>query len=271
MNNKNSLKGRKVIITGGSSGIGRAAAGIFTAHGASVSLVARTRLTLKKAADELSALAASPGQYADFFPLDVSQETGVRDFSRKYNDLHGAPDIIINSAGIAHHPQYFEDMSGDTFRDNMNVNFFGTINMCSAFVPLMKQKGGDIVNISSTGGVAPCYGFTAYCASKYAVTGFTLSLRSEMKKFNINVTLFCPCNTYTPMLDMLEKDRQRENKALTDMVKPMKAEEVALVMLDGMLKKHSVVYTKNYKIFAIMNRLSPSLCEWGADRVVRNA
>ncbi|PKL39908.1 MAG: hypothetical protein CVV44_06715 [Spirochaetae bacterium HGW-Spirochaetae-1] len=192
MNFNHKLKDKKVIITGGSSGIGRAAAGIFAGDGAGVSLVSRRGDVLRQAVDEIVKERGGACPFADFFALDVSKEEDVKDFAGKYVDIHGVPDVLVNCAGVADHPGPFEDLPSRDFRELMEINFFGTVNMCRSFIPLMKKQGGDIVNVSSVAGLSGGYGFTAYSSSKFAVTGFTLSLRSELKKHGINVTLFCP-------------------------------------------------------------------------------
>ena len=115
-------------------------------------------------------------------------------------ETSGVPDLVINSAGIAR-PGEFEGVTLDDFDQMMAINFMGTVNVTHAILPAMLQrKSGHIVNISSLVGFLGMYGYTAYASSKFAIRGFTDSLRAEVKTKGIDLSIVFPTDTDTPQL-----------------------------------------------------------------------
>ncbi len=270
MAEKDTFKGKNIIITGGSSGIGRSAARTFARMGANVTIVARREIELRQAVNEIQSNAISPDQLMDYSVLDVTDAKKVTQWADKYQADHGPPDVIINSAGIAD-VGYFEETSFEVFQEQISVNLYGVINICKCFIPMMKSSGGHIVNISSMAGVHGIFGYTAYSTSKFAVIGFSQSLRSEMKRFNIHVSVLCPPSVDTPMMAVLDK-APKETKAVEASGGLLSPSVVVQVMIKGMLsKKFMIVPGATAKILHVLDRFAPMFIEWYLDRIVRKA
>jgi len=260
---------KKVIITGGSSGIGKSAAKIFAREGADITILARRENVLQEAVGEISSTAVSRDQRVDYRSVDVSDWEKVSEFAKEYGSEIGAPDIIINSAGISH-PGYFEKIPYEVFQRVMDIDFFGVVGMCKAFVPLMKERGGHIVNISSIAGFLGVFGYSAYCPAKFAVFGFSQVLRSELKRYNIHVSILCPPDTDTPQLEMENKIKPEETKAISGNAGVMSPDDVAEAMINGMLKSKPVIVPGlNGKFVLYASRLIPSVVEWVMDREIK--
>ncbi|MCD6570811.1 MAG: SDR family oxidoreductase [Deltaproteobacteria bacterium] len=263
------FKGKNVIITGGSSGIGKSAAKIFATKGSNVTILARREEILKEAVEEISSSAIEANQKISYASIDVSDRMQVDKWAHVYEDASGPPDVIINSAGIAH-PGYFEEIPYEIFDQLMKIDFYGVLNMCKSFIPMMKAKGGHIVNISSIAGFLGVFGYTGYSAAKFAVFGFSQALRSEMKKYNITISVLCPPDTDTPQLEMENKIKPKETKAIAGNAGIMSPDDVAKAMIDGMIKKKFIIVPGfNGKLVLCASRWAPSLVEWVMDRNIK--
>lgn len=142
------IKGKNVIITGGSSGIGQATARHLSKAGANVFLVARDREKLDRALAEITAEGNNPDRQCRALCADVSTYEEVEAVVAAIEEAGGAPDILINSAGVVY-PGYFEDLPLSTFREQMDTNYFGTLDSVKAVLPRkMAQGSGHSVNIS---------------------------------------------------------------------------------------------------------------------------
>lgn len=194
-----------VLITGGSSGIGLALASQITQHGGNVIILARRQALLDEALRELEPLRVQPAQKILALKADVSKFDSLSIGIKSLIEVNGVPDVVINSAGVAH-PGNFSVLEMDIFHWMMDVNYFGTVNVLKLIVPLMqKRRSGTIVNISSMAGFMGVYGYTAYGASKFAVSGFTDALRAELKPYCIQVSIVFPPDTDTPQLEYESK------------------------------------------------------------------
>jgi 3-dehydrosphinganine reductase len=225
---------KTVIITGGSSGIGLALAKELTGHGARVWLLARQKDRLSAAQDEI-------GLECRTVSVDVSDWEQVKKTIGQVIHVSGVPDILINSAGMAH-PGYVQDLDMDIFRSMMDINYFGTVHVVKAILPGMLERGsGHIVNISSIAGYLGVFGYSAYGASKYAVRGFSDVLRSELKPHGIRVSVVFPPDTDTPGLAYEVPFKPLETKALSGSAKVMSAEAVAATILRGVQRGKYVI------------------------------
>jgi dehydrogenase/reductase SDR family protein 7B len=171
------LSGTTAVITGATSGIGREAAREFAKTGAKVVLAGRRKERLLELASEIE---ASGGQ-ALSVQTDVAEQAQVEALIEKCVERFGRVDVLVNNAGVAMASQ-FEAMSLEDFRRLMDVNFWGAVYACRAAVPQMrKQRGGGVIlNVSSIFGKRGMPFETAYCASKFALAGFSEALRAEL-------------------------------------------------------------------------------------------
>ncbi len=251
------FSGKKALITGGSSGIGLAAAKRLALSGSDVWIIARDIKKLEKAKAELEAARVSQTQKIGFTAADVSKEKEAVKAVEEATSAIGAPDIVINSAGIAH-PGYFQELSGEIFREQMEVNYFGTLNVIRAVIPGMIKRGsGHIVNISSMAGVIGVFGYTAYGASKYAVRGLSDTLRAEMKPHGVNVSIIFPPDTDTPQLAYESKFKPFETKIISNTAGITSPDRVAGDILDGIMKKRYMIFTgfDNKLLYWLMGKL----------------
>ncbi|RHX83864.1 SDR family NAD(P)-dependent oxidoreductase [Leptospira stimsonii] len=209
--NQNSFSGKKVFISGGSSGIGKGLALELAGQGASVVISARGKNALEKTVKELRRIGPNDAVY-DFVIADVSDVSQVKKAAKKAVSLLNGLDLLICNSGYAKVGKV-NDLEESDFRNLMDINFFGHVNVIRAFQDhFIKQGTGDIVLVSSMLATFSIYGYGAYSASKFAITGFAQSLRQEMMLHNVRVKIFLPPTTETPGLI-------KENEDKPDLVK----------------------------------------------------
>ncbi|MFH0712683.1 MAG: SDR family oxidoreductase [Candidatus Jorgensenbacteria bacterium] len=187
------IKGKVVVITGASRGLGRALAFAFTKEGARLILSSRSGEGLEELGRELK---------ADFFTADVTEENEINKLANFTIQKFGRIDVWINNAGIwiPHAP--VEKMDLKRVHDMIEVNLFGTIHGSkAALIQMKKQQSGTIINILSTSALQGRPGSSGYCASKYAAVGFTKSLRLEVQPENIKVLAIYPGGMKTGLFD----------------------------------------------------------------------
>jgi 3-dehydrosphinganine reductase len=265
---KKYFSGQHVLVTGGSSGIGLAIARRLRVLGASVTLVARNPERLSKAQKDLT---ESPGPDVWMLPLDIADAGQVEEVLSEHLKKHPAR-MIINNAGIAR-PGRFLELDPKHFREQMDVNYFGAVNVCRVAVPhLVKQGGGHIVNIGSLLSVMGIYGYSAYAASKFALYGFSEVLRAELSSHDIRVTVVLPPDTDTPQHSFELEYLPPETKAIAGTVKMLEPERVAECTLRGMARgAFEVVPGFDGRFTVAMNRISPRLVRWFCDNAQRKA
>ncbi|MBW2638020.1 MAG: SDR family NAD(P)-dependent oxidoreductase [Deltaproteobacteria bacterium] len=194
--------------------------------------------------------------------VSVKMERAVREF--------GHPGVLVNSAGIAY-PNYFEEISYEKFDEILITNLYGIRNTVSSIAPHMKKaREGYIVNISSMAGLIGVFGYTAYSASKFAVIGFSESLRGELRPHNIKVSVLCPPDTDTPQLHEENKTKPPETKAIAGNAGIMSPDSVAEALIRGMEKrKFMIIPGLEGKFIYCAKRYVPSLVNYVMDREVK--
>lgn len=267
------FSGKKVLITGGSSGIGLALASLLVQMNASVCILARRPEPLQKAHAELLALRKSPETEVLCIPADVSDPPSLKEHINQLISRWGKIDILINSAGMAH-PGEFWQLDEEIFTKTMQINYFGTVNAIRAVLPAMlARKEGIIVNISSVVGYLNIYGYTAYGASKYAVTGLSDALRMELKPKGIQVSLVYPPDTNTPQLAYENQFKPAVTKALASSGGIVQPEQVAREILNGISRKKYIILPgfENKLIYFAVHLLGKGLTYALLDRMVASA
>jgi NAD(P)-dependent dehydrogenase (short-subunit alcohol dehydrogenase family) len=183
------------VITGAGSGMGRCLAQQLAAKGSSLAL---SDVNEKALAETVSLLGSPKGKVTQHI-VNVADEARVKAFADEVAAQHGRATALFNNAGVALLGN-FEELSIEDIRWLMDINFWGVIYGTHYFLPLLKkEKRAHIVNTSSIFGLVGAVGQTAYCASKFAVRGFTESLRHEMEGTNIFVTSVHPGGIRTPI------------------------------------------------------------------------
>jgi short-subunit dehydrogenase len=185
---EDTFRERVIIVTGASSGIGKALALQLADEGAWLALAARDAQRL----DSLVVECQQRGGKAIAIPTDVADESRCKGLIQHTHETYGRIDMMVNNAGMAVVSK-LEDLADlDLFRRVIEVNFYGAVYCTYYALPFLKETGGRIVNVSSLGGMLAIPGNTSYVASKFAMVGFSDSLRMELAQAGVSVTVICP-------------------------------------------------------------------------------
>jgi len=181
--------GKRALVTGAASGIGKATALAFARGGADLVICDLNEQALEAAAEE----ARSMGRDVFLRKVDVSDRAAMKAFAEEVNTSLGGIDILVNNAGVAHGGM-FVDAPLEDWDWILSINLMGVIHGCHFFLPKMIDRGGGghVVNISSAAGFMGLAGMSLYCTTKFAVFGFSESLREELRPHRIGVTVVCP-------------------------------------------------------------------------------
>ncbi|MCZ8522063.1 MULTISPECIES: 3-ketoacyl-ACP reductase [Paenibacillus] len=214
------LKNKTAIITGGGKGIGKAAAVALAKEGVHLGLISRSTGDLETLKSELSGTYGVNVYYAS---ADISNRSEVEAAVGSLIAQLGSLDILINNAGIASFGKVAE-MDPDQWEGIIRTNLLGTYYVTRAVLPtLLEQQSGSIINIASTAGERGFATGSAYCASKFAVMGFTESLFQEVRKSNIRVTALTPSTVNTELatnagLPIGDEDRMMQPEDVAELI-----------------------------------------------------
>jgi 3-dehydrosphinganine reductase len=260
-----------VYITGGSSGIGLETARLLSSLGAHIALFARTIKNLDQARDDIARYRRSPDQKIHTMQVDVADNDDVQAKMKEAIVQFGIPDIVITSAGVGQ-ADLFENISHQAFDALMKINVYGTRSVIAALLPSMKDRGGQIVIISSAAGLMGMFGYTSYSTSKYALVGLAECLRSELKSYHISVTLVCPPEVDTPFLAN-ESGIPPEARILKSFAGALKPGPVARTIVNSIAKKKFLVVPGLLaKLLFLNHRLTNGLAtRLSSDIIVRLA
>lgn len=229
------------VITGGSSGIGKAIAHRLWQQGYSLTLMARREAPLTEAKNELIRLTQDSYQQVETIAVDVSQEAPLKVALNHATHAVGPIDLLVNSAGICT-PGHFIDQTVKTMEHTMAVNFFGSLYASHTVIPMMiERQQGQIVFISSGVGLIGLYGYSSYCPSKFAIRGLAESLRAEMKPQGVQISIVYPPDTETPQLIRENAIKPLVTKKLSESAQVLSADQVANSILQGITSKRFMI------------------------------
>lgn len=259
-----------VLITGASQGIGKATARLFAQNGYTVVLAARNSERLQAIADEIQA----QGCQALAVPTDVTQIEQVQVLVKKALAACGHVDVLVNNAGICMNGEMAQTTLED-WRRVIDVNLWGYIHTIHALLPqFLERQAGTIINVGSFGGKVPLPQMTAYCTSKFAVTGLTETLRIELEPKGINVCAVHPSVTNSDFLERSifkgqKASEQREQmQSLLSSPLTSQPEDVAKTILDMVKHPHSEVVVGSAAVATAAYRLAPGLTQWAMQQTV---
>ncbi|GAB5046005.1 SDR family oxidoreductase [Thermodesulfovibrio sp. TK110] len=214
-----SIKGKVALITGASKGIGLATAEKFASEGANLVLVARSRELLNNVTQKLKIY----GTNVVSVPADLTKHEEVERVFEVLKDSFQEIDILVNNAGRGIF-NYIENGSPDEWKEVIDLNLTGVIHCTHLAVKMMiPRRSGHIVNISSVAGRVGIPGWSVYCATKWAVIGFSESIRKELIKYNIRVTVIEPGVTATQWGENMPEEWIKSRGAM----KALKAHDIA--------------------------------------------
>jgi dehydrogenase/reductase SDR family protein 7B len=257
------MKDKVVIITGGSSGIGKAMALEFGLRKAKILITGRNKQELDNVVSEIG----DQGVTIIGVQADVSKEEDNKRMAEAAMREFGRIDILINNAGISMRA-LFEEVDLDVVKKVMDINFYGVLYATKYCLPEVKKNKGSIVGISSVAGYRGLPGRTGYSASKFALNGFLEVLRTELLKTGVHVLTACPGFTASNIRKRsLTKDGTTQGDSPRNEQKMMTAEECALHIYNATLKrKRTLVLTTQGKLAVFLNKWLPGL----ADKMVYN-
>lgn len=258
------LKDKVIVITGASSGIGKALAHEFAGRGANLVLGARQYVTLCEISQQLET------QYkikAVAVQCDVSIETDCEYLIKQSVTTFGRIDVLVNNAGISMRA-LFKDADLNVLKTLMDVNFWGTVYCTKYAMPALLQSKGTVVGVSSIAGYKGLPGRTGYSASKFAMNGFLDALRVENLHTGVHVLTACPGFTASNIRNTaLNKEGKQQGESSLNEQKMMTAEEVAKIIADGVANRsRTLIMTGQGKLTVTLSKFLPS---W-LDKLVYN-
>ena len=251
------VRGSTVVITGATSGIGRETAREFARAGARVVAAGRREDRLR----ELVAEIESQGGSALAVGTDVADAAQVDRLIERAIERFGAVDTLVNNAGMGMAAR-FEDQSIADFRRVMEVNFWGAVYACKAALPRMRAqaRGGLIINISSIMGKRGLPYETAYCASKFAMAGFSEALRTEVMAQGIDVSTIFPGAVES---EIWETTENRTGLDMASVLPKFPARELArIIVQDARVPQPEIVMALDAQVVDFLNTVAPGIMDF---------
>ena len=247
------IPNKVIIVTGASSGIGRAAALSLANERAKLVLVARRRKLLAELEEQIKAAGAA----AISLPLDLRQKDAVETMVRAAMEHFGRIDVLINNAAFGFYGSV-ENTAPEVIREIFEVNFEAPLLACQRVIPIMRaQGGGHIINVSSVAGKRGLPLSGIYCATKFALHGISEALRVELRGSGIDVSIINPAATATEFGDNVRMgDVTAKFKAMGHV---QSAEHVAATIVRCIKEPRAEVYPYGVSRFLVWaNALAPS-------------
>ena len=257
------FKDKAIVITGASSGIGKAIALEFSQLGAKVVLASRTANKLEEVAQQINL----KGGISMVVPTDVSKERQCKVLIRKAINTFGKIDILVNNAGISMRAN-FQDVKLDVLKKLMDINFWGSVYCTKYALPYLLENKGTIIGISSICGITPLPGRTGYAASKHALDGFLETIRVENIEKGLHVLIVHPGFTTSNIRNTaLNEYGFPQIETPKDESKLMPAERVAKEIVEGIIhNKREITLTTEGRLITWLYKRAPNL----ADRLIFN-
>ncbi len=265
----NFYKGKVIIVTGASSGIGLASARKFASMGAKLVLASRSLDKLEKIAEELNAHSSQP--IACCVKTDVTKEEDCKNLIEKTVDFFGKIDILVNNAGISMRA-VFKDMDLKVMKSLMDTNFWGTVYCTKYALPYLLESKGSVVGVISTAGYVGLPARTGYSASKFAVRGFLETLRIEHLYDGLHVMVFAPGFTASNIRHVaLTADGSPQGETPRNEERMMSAERVAKILARGIMRRRThMVLTPLGKATLFASRQMPRVTDKVEYRMMAN-
>ena len=263
---QNTFKEKIVIVTGASSGIGKALALRLADEGAWLALAARNAQRL----DSLAWECQQRGSKAIAIPTDVADESQCRALIQRTQETYGRIDTLVNNAGIDVLSKLEDLPDLRLFKQVVDVNFYGTVHCTYYALPYLKETRGRIVNISSLGGMLAIPLNTSYSASKFAMIGFSDSLRMEVEQAGVSVTVICPSWVVTEFHERyLDKNGQPKGPSGRAIYteKTMTADQCAQIVLKAARRRKRQIVMRPGSLALWLKLIAPGL----ADRLIISA
>lgn len=267
------LEQRVAVVTGAGSGIGRATSLLLANKGCRLAIADVNVAGLEETERSLVELGAKVSAHT----VDVSSRERMQRFAAEVLDAHGGVHILVNNAGVSVNAK-FVDHSLEDFEWLMGINFWGVVYGCKFFLPhLLAAEEGHIVNISSVFGLVGVPQQTSYCASKFAVRGFTESLQAELKDTRVGLTTVHPGGIATNIAassrvsgdDKLRAGHARAVKMFRKMMAPERAAEQIVRGIEA--SRSRVLITRESHFLDLAKRVAPTasnrLIDWGFKRM----
>ncbi len=251
------LRGTTAVITGATSGIGRETALAFARAGVQVVVAGRRKERLR----ELVAEIEQKGGKALMVQTDVSDQAEVEGLIKKAVERFGQINTLVNNAGVGLAAR-FEEQAIEDFRRVMDVNFWGAVYACKAAIPQMRLQaaGGVIINVSSIMGKRGMPFETAYCASKFALAGFSEALRAEVMADKIDVSTIFPGAVET---EIFETSANQVGLEMPAYLPKFPAREMARVIVqDARFPQPEIVLALDAQAINFFNRFAPAVMDF---------
>jgi 3-dehydrosphinganine reductase len=262
------FRGKKVAITGGNSGIGRAAALQLAREGASVAILARDQGRLDAVVNELKAAGGPQARFVGV-SVDVKDDASVEAAAAAVLAGLGGLDVLVCNAGYAQAASVSaQPMSA--FVDLMETNYLGHVRVVKAFLPHFKaQRSGAISLVTSMLGFMSFYGYAAYSGSKFAIVGFAEALRQELLPYGVSVGVFYPPTTDTPGLATENETKPELSWKIEGTSRKFTSDQVAASLLAGVAAGRftNMIGADSWVIF-YLSRWIPGVVRWVLDREV---
>lgn len=248
-----------MLITGAASGIGRELALAIARERAILLLADIDKRGLIDLAGVLDGMGAENVSYA----VDISDREQVAAMAETVREEFGGLDVLVNNAGVFVWAD-FADTTLEDWKWLMGVNLWGPILAIKAFLPgMIERKRGQIVNIASSGGLVTMPTLSGYSTTKFGLVGLTETLQHELQPYGIEVTLVCPGNIRTPIVDNMQVrgyDRDKLTKMSYGLMPRMAPEKAAAIILRGLKKGRAmIILTPLARLMYLIKRLSPNL------------